>query len=117
MAWAVPRAFCGVPTNKTAQMRANRRSRRDFARSISGHRGLRAVHRNDFALSALDRSDGAGLRAPEPIAHEIVRVILVLDDVIPGAISQPGAPDIKQLAPRIRAADDTIARHHPAERT
>ena len=83
VARAVPGALGLVPVDDAAHMRADRRALHRRAALVAIHGELLAVHLDDLARSARHLSQRFAFGAGEPIANEVVRVVLVLLEVVP----------------------------------
>src|SRR5207247_819438 len=117
MTRAIPRALRIVPGDGARHVRADRRSRDRRAASIAIQRDLLSIARHDAAGAARHFARGTSLRAREPIANHVVRIIFVLADVVPRGAAENFFPSrIEELAPRILAPDHAIGGHHSGER-
>src|SRR5262245_13189233 len=70
---------------------------------------------DDFSVAAPDGSQRAALGTGKSIANQVIRVIRVLLDVVPGAADFP-ALDGEEIGPWAIAFEDGLAGHHACER-
>ena len=76
----------------------------------------RVPSRSRILPSPLHRSRGPSLGTSEPIANEVVGVVLVLDEVVPRRAQNLRAIGCKQPRPGIDAAVNAVPRHDRGER-
>src|SRR5204863_650589 len=87
VARTIPGAFGGIPGDQAAHVGADRGPPRRDAGFVSIDRQPLAVHVEPLSGTARHRAQRFALRAGDPIASEVVRVVLVLTQVVP----QPAA--------------------------
>src|SRR5882672_1609627 len=68
-----------------------------------------------LAMTATNRAQRAALAACKAIANEVVRIVGVLFDVVPGT-SDLLAIDVEQVGPGVATIQNSVARHHAGER-
>src|SRR4051812_35664468 len=99
MAGAVPRAFGVVPVDEATHVRTDWRSNDHRTAIVAERRHLLAPDLQNLALAAFQRPQAAALGTGEPVAHQIVRIVLVLADVVPQPAADLRPAGVEQLAP------------------
>ena len=117
VARAIPRLFGLIPIDDALEMRADRRAQTDLAIRIAMRGDFLAIQLQDFALAGLYAGEGVALRAAQPLAHHVVRVVGVLGEVTPSPAQDVLAMDVENLRPGIFPLKDRVSRHQCGERT
>src|SRR6187200_3068949 len=95
VARTIPCPLAVVPRHFATQVRARRRPQDGLSRVVAIRRDSRAVQFEDLPLTSLQRPQAATLGTREPIANEVIGIILVLSDVIPDAVADLRAAGVE----------------------
>src|SRR5687767_691023 len=113
MTWTIPGGLGLIPRDLASHVRADGGPQDHRALLITEGSGPLAVHIEHLTFAAPQDAHGGALCRGKAVPNDVVEVVLVLLEIVPGAAAQLGPVDGKDIAPRVGPAEGRIACHHP----
>src|SRR5262245_3046365 len=115
VARAIPRTLDVVPPDEASHVRTRCGLQCEDTVLAPICRDILTVVVDDFPVTAPHASQRTALSTGKSIAHQVVRVVGVLFDVVPGAPDLL-AIDVEQVGPWVATIEHSITHHHAGQR-
>src|SRR6266481_2580230 len=112
MTGAIPRRFERIPLHKTAKVRANRREPVELPVRVTESGHFLPAPTNNHSAVRFQITDRISFGASESIFDQVVRIVLVFPEIIPGCPFEFLPVDGKEVCPWILLTGSPIVRHH-----